>query len=64
MGTSRLKVYMAEKDIRAKELCYMAKVSQDTISRLMNGRSKPTIDVAYRISRALGVKVNKLFENV
>lgn len=64
MGTSKLKVYMAEKDIRAKEFCYMANVSKDTLSNIMNGKSKPTINVAYRIADALGIKVNNIFDHV
>ena len=62
MGTSRLKVILAEKDITIKELAGLSGVSYDACSRIASGR-KPQIENAYAIAEALGMHINKVFPN-
>ena len=62
MGTSRLKVILAEKDISIKELAAISGVSYNACSRIVNGR-KPQLDNAYAIAEALEMHINKVFPN-
>jgi transcriptional regulator with XRE-family HTH domain len=62
MGTSKLKVILAERDISIKELAAATGLHPDTLGRIANGR-KPNIDSAYTIAEALGMHINKVFPN-
>jgi DNA-binding XRE family transcriptional regulator len=53
---------MAELDIRVGELACAAKVSAVTINNIKSGKTRASIDVAYRIAEVLGVKVNYISE--
>ncbi|RXT00988.1 helix-turn-helix transcriptional regulator [Ammoniphilus sp. CFH 90114] len=61
MGTSMLKVILAERDISQKELAAVTGLSTKTISQICSGKQKPQIDNAYLISEALGLHVTKVF---
>lgn len=63
MGTSRLKVLLAEHDIRIKELAAASGVPYKTCQAIANGR-RPHIDNAYAISEALGLHINKVFPDL
>jgi plasmid maintenance system antidote protein VapI len=58
----KLRTLMAELDVRVGELADRAKVAPSTITEIKAGRRKATIETAYRIARALGVKVNDISE--
>jgi|GEM_PF-5197574 len=60
MGTSRLKVILAERDIRLKELAGMTNISYGALSKIANGR-RPQLENAYRIADALNLHVNNVF---
>lgn len=63
MGTSRLKVILAERDIRINELSNASGVSYSACRAIINGR-KPTIDTAYAISESLGLHIDRVFPNL
>jgi len=63
MGTSRLKVILAENDITLKELAYATGLSYTNLSAISNGKKRPQIDNAYLIADALGMHINKVFPN-
>lgn len=62
MGTSHLKVIMAERDIRVKELAAATGIKYETLRRIVNG-TKPHLDHAYTIADALGMHINRVFPN-
>lgn len=63
MGTSRLKIILAERDIQIKELAAMSGVPYDTCIRIVNGR-KPHIENAYAISECLHLHIDRVFPNL
>jgi transcriptional regulator with XRE-family HTH domain len=63
MGTSRLKVILAENDITLKELASTTGLNYTNLSAIANGKQRPQIEKAYVIAEALGMHVNKVFPN-
>ncbi len=63
MGTSRLKVILAENDITIKELATATGLSRTNLSNIVNGKQRPQVDNAYLIADALGMHINKVFPN-
>lgn len=63
MGTSKLKVILAENDISIKELAASTGLSSRTLSDIVNGKSRPYIDNAYAIAEALGLHIDRVFPN-
>ncbi|MEW9673501.1 helix-turn-helix transcriptional regulator [Ammoniphilus sp. 3BR4] len=63
MGTSRLKVILAEKDITIKELAAATGLSRNNLTAIVNGKQRPYIDNAYMIAEALGMHIDRVFPN-
>lgn len=63
MGTSRLKVILAENDITITELALATGISRTNLSAIVNGKQRPYIDNAYTIAEALGLHIDRVFPN-
>jgi putative transcriptional regulator len=57
----RLRVILAEKEMRQGELCEVAKVSRPALSSLVNNNSLPSFEVAYRIAEALDMRIEEIW---
>lgn len=60
MGGARIRWLMQEQGISASELAKLVGVQRSHISNILADRKKPSIDLALRLSRVLGVTVNDL----
>ncbi|MGY3717144.1 helix-turn-helix transcriptional regulator [Sutcliffiella cohnii] len=49
------------KDLTQEQLANILKCKKTTVSNWENGYSKPTLDVAYKVSEVLGVDISTLF---
>lgn len=58
---SRLKVIFAERNIRQKEFAVRANIRESTLSQLVNGKTLPTLEVAYRIAKELDLNVMEIW---
>ncbi len=59
--SNRLRVARAERDLSQEELAQAAGVSRQTISSIETGQYCPSTLLAFRLARALGVRVDELF---
>ena len=57
---NRLRRAMTQKGLTQVELAKLAKVSQNSISKWLNGESCPSIDKAKALAKALGLTVGDL----
>lgn len=55
-----LKKYMLYEDINQKELAYISKLSEGTISRLLNEQITPSVKCIVNLSLALNVRADRL----
>lgn len=60
MSGSRIREYMRRRDLNITEFSKLVDVERSHISNILAGRKKPSIDLALRMSRVLGVTVNEL----
>lgn len=58
--TQALRDYMREQDITQKQFSERARVSQSTISRILNGKQSPTVEVVDQIAQVMGRDVSEL----
>ena len=58
---NRLRVARAERDLSQDRLAQAASVSRQTISSIETGQYCPSALLAFRLARALGVRVDELF---
>lgn len=58
---NRLKEIRKQHGIRQEELADALSVSRQTISSLENGRYNPSIQLAFRISRYFGMRIEEIF---
>ena len=58
MGGARIRWLMQQQDITISELARLVGVQRSHISNILADRKKPSIDLALRMSRVLGVTVN------
>jgi transcriptional regulator with XRE-family HTH domain len=58
----RIKELLKERGIAVKDLSTMIDLTPPSVSNLINGKSKPSIEVFERIALALNVPVSDLFE--
>ncbi len=58
---NRLRVARAERDLSQSELARSAGVSRQTISSIETGQYCPSALLAFRLARALAVRVDDLF---
>jgi len=61
MIQSRLKVIFAERNIRQNEFAFKVEISQTTLSQLVNQKTLPTLEVAYRIAAELDLNVMEIW---
>lgn len=57
----RLNVIFAERDIRKLEFAKKVGINAGTLSNLCNNRTLPTFEIAMRIAKELGIKVEEIW---
>lgn len=57
---NRIKAVLAEKDIQQKDLAKMVGLAPNTITRICNNDSQPTLKRLYQIAKALDVDIREL----
>ena len=58
---NRIEELRKEKGIRQEELARALEVSRQTIGSLENGRYNPSIQLAFKISKYFGLKIEDIF---
>ena len=58
---NRIEELRKEKGIRQEELATALEVSRQTIGSLENGRYNPSIQLAFKISKYFGLKIEDIF---
>jgi DNA-binding XRE family transcriptional regulator len=61
MLKSKLKVKLAEREMKQQELSEILGVTKQTMSLWTNGKSMPTLETAFKIANLLDCKVDDLF---
>lgn len=61
---SRLKVIFAERNIRQNVFAEKVGVSKTALNQLVNGSTLPTLKVAYRIAKELGLTVEGIWVEI
>jgi DNA-binding XRE family transcriptional regulator len=61
MLKSRIKIKLAELEIRQQELSDKLGVTKQTMSLWVNGKSMPTLETAFKIANLLDCKVDDLY---
>lgn len=61
MLKSKIRVKLAELDMRQQELSEMLGVTKQTTSLWVNGKSHPTLETAFKIAKLLDCKVDDLY---
>jgi DNA-binding XRE family transcriptional regulator len=56
-----LRVILAEREMKQKDVADKIGISGATMSALVNGRQIPTLDVAYRVAEELGLSVHDIW---
>ena len=59
--TTRIKEFRSRKGYTQADLADMVDVRRETISHLERGRYNPSLELAYRVSRALDTTIEVLF---
>lgn len=57
---NRIKAVLAEKDMQQKDLAKKVGLTPNTIARICNNNSQPTLKGLYKISKALDVDIREL----
>jgi putative transcriptional regulator len=60
----RLKVIFAEREIRQTEFAEQVGIGRATLSQLVNNKSLPTLEVAYRIAQELDINVMEIWVSI
>lgn len=58
---NRLRVLRAERDWTQTELARRLGVSTNTVNSIENGKSYPSLPLVFRMIRAFGVRLEKIF---
>ncbi|SHE46970.1 DNA-binding transcriptional regulator, XRE-family HTH domain [Marinitoga hydrogenitolerans DSM 16785] len=58
----KIKFYRLKKGLTQKKLAKLLNVQQNTVAMWETGRSKPPLDKALKIAKALGTTVEELFD--
>lgn len=61
MVNLRIKAICAQKGVTQKSLSEMIEVSTTSLSRIITGEQKPSLDTLEKIANALGVDISELF---
>lgn len=64
MLKSKIRVRLAELDMKQHELSSILGVTKQTMSLWVNGKSMPTLETAFNISKLLNCKVDDLFNYI
>lgn len=59
----KLKALMHQKGLNGQKLAKLSQVSDSEISRILQGKSRPGLDNALRLARALGVSLDYLADD-
>lgn len=62
MLKSRIKVRLAELEMKQNDLAEQFNVSKQTVSGWVTGRIKPSLELAFRIAKVLNCRVDDLWE--
>lgn len=54
-------IAIRERNLRQYELAHMARISETTLSKILNGRTQPADYVKIRIAKALQKPIDELF---
>ncbi len=57
----KIKIRLAELDIKHQDLAERLEVTKQTLSLWVNGKSTPTLETAFKIAKLLDCKVDDLF---
>lgn len=60
MNVSRIRRIMQQRGMTITDLAKLVDADRSHISNIFAGRKKPSIDLALKISRVLGITVNEL----
>ncbi|PWA09705.1 transcriptional regulator [Pueribacillus theae] len=58
---NRIKEYREKKGISQGELADLCNVSRQTINAIENNKYDPSLQLAFNLSKTLGVKIDNLF---
>jgi putative transcriptional regulator len=58
---TRIKEFRARYDLTQKQLAEMVGVRRETIVFLEKGKYNPSLELAYRVAKALKTKIEELF---
>ena len=58
---NKIKNYRSIRNLTQKQLASLVNVRRETIIYLEQGKYMPSLDLAYRVARALKTKIDKLF---
>lgn len=64
MLKSRLKIVLAEQNMKSKELANIMGVSAVVVSNWVNSKSHPTTSMLFELAHKLNVKVDDLYEYI
>lgn len=59
----RIKEIIKEKNLKVSDIADTMGIAQPSLSNLINGKTKPSLDMLERIAEALNVSVKELFAN-
>jgi transcriptional regulator with XRE-family HTH domain len=59
----KLQMLMARKNLNGQKLAKLSQVSDSEISRILQGKSRPGVDNAFRLARAVGVSLDYLADD-
>lgn len=63
MLSEQLRKRRMEKGLQAKEMAYALKIEPSTYSRIENGQTKMTVDIAKQIAEVLQIPMSELLDN-
>lgn len=58
----KLKVILAERKIRQREFVTSVSMNESHFSRIANGQVIPTLDIAFRIAKALHLTIEDIWQ--
>jgi transcriptional regulator with XRE-family HTH domain len=60
---TKLQILMARRSLNGQKLARLSRVSDSEISRILQGKSRPGLDNALRLARAVGVSLDYLADD-
>lgn len=64
MLKSKIKVRLAELDVKQQDLSEKLGVTKQTMNAWVNGRSMPTLETAFKIANVLECRVDDLYKYI